>query len=382
MSKLSPFALIVTAALLAGSVTAQNLVLHNTLGNAAEVQNSVVGPNLGFTAGSTPPWVGGAATIDYVAGLEGGALTVGPGSYGNGVGWHGVILANPAAVIDPEQGTIETVFCMRDAPTSGAGDRYHVFDGAYSVGSEFGINLVDNGGAPNVTRLWCWLAMGGTFVDAKDLVDNGPGIALTNVVHQWFHVTFCWDRNGIDGSTDTLRVYLNGVLAAASQQNDWGTTMPAQVEIGGNTDADIVGKLLVDDVKLWDAAKTNTVPPMRLHFSQPNGPGSIVVTETCGNPGDFKIAFLTFDAANAGAGFGTGWLAGLHIGIYDVMSQVFANVAPFNAPLDARGNAIFTLPAGVLSGLAGSTIYGVALSVTPGFGSISKFSLPFGMTIN
>jgi hypothetical protein len=66
-----------------------------------------------------------------------------------------------------------------------------------------------------------------------------------------------WDRAGIAGSSDTLRLYTNGVVAAASSVGGWGSTVGSQADIGGGNDGGIAGKFAIDNLQVFDSAETN-----------------------------------------------------------------------------------------------------------------------------
>src|SRR5262249_25045556 len=88
-------------------------------------------------------------------------------------------------------------------------------------------------------------------------LDGLPGYDITAYNNSWIHLAGVWDRQGIAGTTDTMRLYLNGVEVASTTQNGWGTTVGTVADIDGGNDADIVGKFSIDNLKLWSGAKTD-----------------------------------------------------------------------------------------------------------------------------
>ena len=93
------------------------------------------------------------------------------------------------------------------------------------------------------------LAFGGTFVDVVHDISALNGT--------WIHVAAVWDRAGVHGSADTMRLYVNGAVAASTTANNWGTTVGTRVDVAGANDYDIVGQFYVDNLKVYDFAVTD-----------------------------------------------------------------------------------------------------------------------------
>lgn len=108
--------------------------------------------------------------------------------------------------------------------------------------------------------------------DHRSRLFGVQGYPISDLNGQWIHVAGAWDRNGITGSSDTVRLYLNGEVVAASQASDWGTTpcveRPSPVPPDISCFIDVVGcndtcadTFAVDDLKVWGFAKTGYPRP-------------------------------------------------------------------------------------------------------------------------
>lgn len=94
----------------------------------------------------------------------------------------------------------------------------------------------------------------------------------------------------------------------------------------------------------------STVDPVNsLAMSQPQGAGSLLI-EVLGPPNANYFTAISFDAANSTAP-GTGFWQGLHISLFDLVSEVSLGIPPFIGTLSANGVANFTLPSGALTPL-------------------------------
>jgi hypothetical protein len=219
---------------------ANGLVLWNRLGSNSEVLNSEVGPDLESYAGGDAFSV--PAVPAYVPGVFGNALTIGPGSYGIFDRVHNVVLTDADQVLNPERGTVEAWYQQINDPIPFQRGIYRIFDGGFGLASGIGLESRVDGLHFNV-------AFGGNFID---VVHNISALNET-----WIHVAGMWDRAGIDGSSDTVRLYVNGSVVASTAANDWGNTASTRADIAGANDYDIVGQFYVDNLKVWDYAVTD-----------------------------------------------------------------------------------------------------------------------------
>jgi hypothetical protein len=221
-------------------VRADGLVLWNRLGSASEVLNSDVGPDLEFYTGGDEFSV--VATPAYVPGVFGNALTIGPGSYGVFDRVHNAVLADADQVLNTERGTVEAWYQQLNDPIDFQRGIYRIFDGGFGLASGVGLESRVDGLHFNV-------AFVGTFIDVQH--------NISSLNDTWIHVAGVWDRAGIDGSSDTVRLYVDGAVVASTTANDWGYTAGTRADIAGANDYDIVGQFYVDNLKVWDFAVTD-----------------------------------------------------------------------------------------------------------------------------
>jgi len=66
-----------------------------------------------------------------------------------------------------------------------------------------------------------------------------------------------WNRAGISGSNDTLRLYVDGAVVARSAVGTWGNTVGSQADICGAMTSRLRRQFLMDNIRIWDYAKTN-----------------------------------------------------------------------------------------------------------------------------
>lgn len=238
------------------------LVLWNKLGSANEVLNSAVGPNLAFFSATddcaiVDCLVAYTANPEFVPGKFGNALTIGPGNYDGGVSRvHNVVLRNAQNYINTEHGTVEVWFRQTASGIPYLYGDYRVLDGAYgfSPGIVFGTNdLVGNGHFV----FQYGILFGGQDIEARSLSNGEVGYDISPYNGQWIHIAGVWDRNGIAGTADTLRLYVNGNVVATATDNGWGTHVGPVVDIGGGNASEIAEKFAVDNLKLWNIAKTD-----------------------------------------------------------------------------------------------------------------------------
>jgi hypothetical protein len=218
-------------------------ILWNKLGGTNEVLQSAYGPNLTFYAGGSG--VDTIATPAFVPGVFGNGLSIGPGSYSVFYREHNVIWTNVDHYLNPDHGTIEMWYQQQADPVDYSYGVYRLFDGAYGLNTGIGLASL----ASPAPALYFSIDFGGasSSVSCNVAAYNGT----------WIHVAAVWDRAGIAGSSDTLRLYTNGVVAAASSAGGWGSTVGPLADIGGGNDGNIAGKFAIDNLQVFDSAKTN-----------------------------------------------------------------------------------------------------------------------------
>lgn len=236
------FLLLVSLAMGASVATyADGIVLWNKLGSESEVLNSAFGPDLQFYSG------GGGVDVEanpaYVPGVFDGALTIGPGSYSTFDRVHNVVLNNLDQVLDPNRGTIEAWFYQATNPVGQSHGLYRIFDGGFGLGSDMGFDSHWTQG------LRFLLTFGGTTTVLTSDITAFNGT--------WIHVAGVWDTAGIDASDDKLRLYVNGQVVASSTSATWGSTVGSQADIAGGTDGNTAEKFYVDNLKVFDYARTD-----------------------------------------------------------------------------------------------------------------------------
>jgi len=213
------------------------LVMWNKLGSVTEIQNSEIGEN-GNIIGS-----------DYA--FE-------PGQYGNGY----VRIANGSnAVHFPDtilqglknQGSIE--LWINPKVNNPVAFSYGVFP---LIGDVFGTNS-------HVYLAWGDITSGTGIYGGVNF--DGTGHFTPSESSQFvatpgvpFHVAISWDVDGIDGTTNTIRIYRDGALIGTSDEvwdaNDTSTNYDGFL-LGKGPDSEGFDKYIVDNIKVWNYAKIN-----------------------------------------------------------------------------------------------------------------------------
>jgi len=220
------------------SFKTSGLVLWNKLGSESEVENSEIGEN------------GAIVGTEYA--FE-------PAKYGNGyvrkaIGSNYITFPQTILQNMKSRGTIE--LWINPKVTNPVAFSYGVFP---LLGNTFGTNS-------HVYIAW---GDGETGVGIYGSV-NFDGVGHTTAppyesqyvatIGVPFHIAICWDVDGIDETSNTVRVFRNGELINTSDEtwdaNDTthnydGFTLGMGPDIGG------YDKYIVDNIKVWDYAKTD-----------------------------------------------------------------------------------------------------------------------------
>lgn len=107
-----------------------------------------------------------------------------------------------------------------------------------------------------------------------------------------------------------------------------------------------------------------------LTLGQAGGGGNLTISLHNLPPNDLYLTVFTFNVANQVPNFGGGWWGGLHISLFDVISQAAVGQPPFLGFLDATGSSAWSINGSpAVAGLSGVTIY----SVTQVFDPINYF---------
>jgi hypothetical protein len=213
-------------------------------------------------------------TLGYVPGVDGGAATVGEGPYFSQARVHTAVLRT--SILNPEHGAVEAWYRQRSNPVPYEHNPHRIFGGPYSLTGVDEVMLyssdrIDSGDP----RLHFELFFGQEpppFVPAhvvavRSVADGRRGYRISRLNGRWIHVAGVWDRRGIGGTNDTVRLYVNGEVVAKSTATSWGTTTCARrvsarpggacfLDVAGCNDT-CAGTFAVDDLKVWNYAKTD-----------------------------------------------------------------------------------------------------------------------------
>ncbi|MBI4979474.1 MAG: hypothetical protein HZC28_18500 [Spirochaetes bacterium] len=216
------------------------LVFWNKLGSDAEVTNSAFGQNLVF--------------------VDTGNYSYYPGAHGNGIGMtdndkNSVMrLSNVTPVLNPEHGTLEMWIYFTEDPLGFQYGQYRLWNGPGTECETGGVNLCMFD--PEMLGLiYGSVVFNGTTVS----VIYTPASTRNSHGHlnQWTHVALVWNRSGIEGTSDRLRMYIDGTAVAATNQSDWGTVASGNAYICSGVDWDPANKFRQDNIKVYTRAKTN-----------------------------------------------------------------------------------------------------------------------------
>jgi hypothetical protein len=244
-SQLPLILMLILAGIMSASADAAPL-LWNRLGSTQQIQNSGYGPGLGFFGGGAWPDVVG--NPGYVPGVFGEALTVAPGGYGTFDRVHTVVWENLNQHLNPHRGTIEVWHRQVEDPVPFSHGVYRIFDGSYGLGSGMTFTSEYVQGQSKALLLF-GLEFGGSYTLLQHDISPHNG--------NWIHLAGVWARDGIDGSADKLRLYVNGNVVAATTVAAWGSTVGPRAGIGGGNDASIANKFALDNLKVFDSALTD-----------------------------------------------------------------------------------------------------------------------------
>ena len=216
-------------------------ILWNKLGSEYEVTHSEIGPNLDFAGGVS------------------NQIVFEPCQFGNGFRsesrWQGVTI--PKEVLNPTKGCYEMWFKSQVTRPV-----------AYQYGRLQWLDQLVNGAGGCLHLVWDDATPYGglnnqidvTIGDTEVFAANPP--TFTAEIGRLYHIALVWDMNGIDGSSDTARLYIDGNLIAAStvQYNPIAGNGPGYIgRIQNQTPgwSDCYGKLTFDNLKIWGYAKTD-----------------------------------------------------------------------------------------------------------------------------
>ncbi len=238
------------------------LVFSNTLASDADLAHSAVGPPVkpytdaknGYNA---------PGEHEFVLGDHGRAVTI-KGAYQNGDFVHILELDALDKIINPEQGTIEFWYCQKAQPLDDSYGVYRMFDGEAGLGGCIGLFAARN-------TLFFNIICGGQSRGITCPISVIPN-------DQWVHIAVVWNRKGIEGTDETMRLCINGTKVAASTSNDWGTLPGGRADICGGQNADCAGKYLMCDLKVWTRAVPQSPPPGQSAWQPPSNSAATAST--------------------------------------------------------------------------------------------------------
>jgi hypothetical protein len=225
-----------------GIATAGSVILWNTLDSDSAVLASEIGP-------------GGT--------IIGGDYAYEPAQFGNGYirkAYGDNYISFPSSVIDQltHRGTI-ALWINSKVETPVPYD-YGIFG---LVGTPYGWAYLPSNPSSNISLAWGdgvtglgiygSLNFGSTAVHTT--IEPFQFVATPGVP---FHVAMSWDIDGIDGTTDTIRVYRNGQLIGTTTDAwDPNGTQRNDIVLGYSPDHNGYDKFIVNNLVIYDFAKTN-----------------------------------------------------------------------------------------------------------------------------
>jgi hypothetical protein len=90
-------------------------------------------------------------------------------------------------------------------------------------------------------------------VGNKGVVTYSPTFAINDLIH----IKFCWDSSGIDGTTDTTRLYYNGVDVGSSTEALTQTLTQTSVRVGNEYTNTLHANAVIDNFKIYNYAQVN-----------------------------------------------------------------------------------------------------------------------------
>jgi len=273
----------------AGAATDEGLILWNKLGSEYEVANSEVGPALSWYGSTTPQfnveqgdsgvyWWAPDYTVDhgYYPILPAGTLPLGN---------KGCIELWVRPNFDKSEvktGNLDHTmfFAQMGAPYSASLPAINVYQHPNSV-PKGNITLWYNNGTGTPSY----------YIDAPTF-DYSAG--------ELFHVAAVWDADGIDGTADNLRLYINGVLHSSKT----GVAVAGPINAGGS----IIGRNIppnpphsmhgtLHDIKIWDFAKTDFSDSL-----DEDGDGVLAFDDACPGSTEDEFEFIQTVQENRGCG--------------------------------------------------------------------------------
>ncbi len=216
------------------------LILWNKLGSEEEVLHSAFGPDLAF----------GDGIQKFVKGKFGGAIGIKKGNYYVGQRHRNVIFNDLKEHINTEAGTIEFYVKVNEKPVAFQHNPYRFFDGPFGLRSGVALFYYQN---DDLDPEYLAFVVQFESHPADQIVYYD--FEKDGYLGKWVHIAGVWDRKGIQGSDETMRLYINGKQIASSKGHNWGTEEKYAADIASGNDH-IDGKFYMDNLKIYSIART------------------------------------------------------------------------------------------------------------------------------
>ena len=286
---------------LACSILAQgNLILWNKMGSQYEVEHSEVGEN--------GTWSGGS----FGTGRFGQCYEAGPS--------EDALVTFPGSVVPTNRGCIEFWAKLANFPSSIGVGAYPGFVWLTDTADHhhhYNLSLNSNDG----------LGGGGLCARAGRLHESSAGsygswtysqVLGAGQVSDWHHYALVWDESGISGvgnGTRNIAAFLDGAL----DSSHWGSPSGRRfMPLGGGV-FEIVrtssglsqGTTFIDNLKIWDYAKTN----FNDRFVE--GPAGLILWNKLGSQHEVENSAVGEDGTFMGGGFTAGKFGNAYMAQYD-----------------------------------------------------------------
>lgn len=208
------------------------------------------------------------------------------------------------------------------------------------VAFQFGLwGLIGDNGADVMLRGNVWLdwgdgttglgLFGGIRFDGSIAQTPNEPVQFVATPGVPFHTAIVWDIDGIDGTSDTVRVYRDdGIVGATSTPwNPSGTDFLDEFDLGQAGDAQGFDKFVSDNLKVWDFAKTDFSD----RFLEGGFVASVTPTQPAPAEGSQLASCVHLDLTGSGKALGS-YGATL---TWDPAVLQFVNWSGGDAPFDA-----------------------------------------------
>jgi hypothetical protein len=251
----------------------KGLIFWNKLGSIDEILNSEVGPGIQLTSYKVKDW----EQAKIVEGKFGNGLFV---NHDIKEGWKNdggnfFAIDNQSTGLDLEKGCIEFWFIFKyDCSTH---NHAYFLSSADILTDHFNLSTkTSNIGMYAVWNGWDYGSYGKRYMfgfsnsygyNERLVTENysvAPGGDHEFKTDQLVHFGYVWDKEGIDGTSETLRLYIDGVLIIAQAAKLTKTdNMQKFMYIGSRPNRDRwdhhynAVKGVIDNLKIWNYAKTD-----------------------------------------------------------------------------------------------------------------------------